>query len=183
MHETFLVRTVRRLPALLAIGLGAQVLLASTAPAFHISGATYTGATSAGGTVNFAVSGDGQSISQIGFTDPGPACPFASFTLFGSVPITNHHFSGSSSGSKTAFNGDFASKQSAQGTLSGAAAMCQLTWSATTTASPAGSEECKDAQAELKKAKKAVKKAQGNQQKKKAKKKLKRAKKSVAMFC
>jgi hypothetical protein len=164
--------------------------LATPAQAFHIDGATYNG-THAFGTVSFTVTPDGSGISRFGVsgTIPGNTCTFSGSetTYVQPLPIVNHAFNDTSP--PLTHSGSFNARQSASGTFriqTGAPFPCstgQVSWTASTTASPAGSEECQSAQAavdaaeqKVKKAKKKLKKAETEEQERKAKKKLKKAK-------
>jgi hypothetical protein len=183
----------RRLSTVAAIVCaGAFGALATPAAAFHIPGATYTGNHSAGGTMSFTVTADGSGLSNFNVVGPipGNTCTFSGSgtTYVQPLPIVNHAFNDTTP--PLTASGSFNARQSATGTFriqqSGPPVSCTtptFTWNATTTASPAGSEECKSAQAavdaaeqKVKKAKKKVKKADDEQEKKKAKKKLKKAK-------
>jgi hypothetical protein len=175
-----------------AVGLMA-CLLAGSAQAFHIPGATYS---SAVGNIrgSFTVSPDGSGITSVhGENLPGNTCTFITVdrTYTTPLPIINHAFNDTSP--SFTFRGSFQAKQSAQGVIrvrsTGGPVPCdtgELPFNATTTASAAGSEECKSAQAavdaaeqKVKKAKKKVKKADDEQEKKKAKKKLRKAKQEL----
>jgi len=177
------------------------LVLVPPAAAFHIPGATYDGTHAGGGTVSFTVTADGSGISS--FTVGGPVqgniCTFGGSTVTFSqpLPIVNHAFN-SSSGTTT-LNGTFGGVQQANGSFriktfppfscdSGA-----VTWTARTTASPAGSEECKNSMAavdnasqrvvrakgKVKKARRAVKKAKTPSAKAKARKRLREAKRKL----
>lgn len=182
-------------------GLVALALLtfAPSAVAFHIPGATYDGTHAGGGTVSFTLTADGSGISN--FTIGGPVqgniCTFSgsSITFVQPLPIVNHAFD-SSSGT-TAVNGSFGAVQQASGSFrikTFGPFSCDsgtVTWTARTSASPAGSEECKSATAALdaanrreakarasvKKANKAVQKAETPSAKAKARKRRREARK------
>jgi hypothetical protein len=179
----------------------ALLAFASPAAAFHIPGATYDGTHAGGGTVSFTVTADGSGLSS--FTVGGPVqgniCTFggSTVTFVQPLPIVNHAFN-SSSGTTT-LNGTFPGVQQASGSFriktfppfscdSGT-----VTWTARTTASPAGSEECKNATAavdnasrqeakakgKLKKASKAAQKAKTPSAKAKARKRRREARKKL----
>lgn len=182
--------------AALLAACGALLVGVYAAPAqgFHIAGATYDGTHAFGGTVSFTVTPDGSGLSIFSATGtiPGNSCTFtggSTTTYVQPLPILNHAFNDTAS--TTRKSGSFGAVQSASGTFqiqTGPPISCssqQVSWNATTTASPAGSEECANAQnavasAEdaVKKAKKKVQKADGTA-KKKAKKKLKKAKEEL----
>src|SRR2546423_906833 len=110
----------------------------STASANHIAGATYNGTHSAGGTVQFTVSGNGAAVTSFSFTDlPGDRCTFTQGSVTGNIPITNHAFS--TQGSAT-ISGSFPGIQTATGTLQvSLPSTCTsqaVTWNATTTSPP-----------------------------------------------
>jgi hypothetical protein len=182
-------------------------LAASPAQGHHIAGASYTGTYSLGGTVTFRVSGDGTTVDgyQTG-SAPTPIVgqPGGPFTCtinggsqnFLSAAIIDHEFEFPPFGAF--FKGSFASRQTATGTLQfvvggGACRSQVLTWSAGTTESPTGSEECKSANAAVAtakarvarakkavaRAKKAIKRAATTRAKAKARKKLKAAKRKL----
>lgn len=119
----------------------------------------------------------------------GSSCTFSGSdaTYNTPLPIVNHAFSDTTP--PLIVDGSFNGVQSASGSFklqTGAPFPCStptITWNATTTASPAGSEECRNAEQvvaaaeqKVKKAKKAVRKAETGREKRKAKKKLKKAK-------
>jgi predicted Zn-dependent peptidase len=197
---------------LLTIGAGLVVgVFAVAAQAFHIPGAPYTGSHSAsssllgpppppppppptpppctpggGAAVELVVSPDGLSVTCIRINNvPGSSCTI-NFSQTGNIPISNHSFSFSGGGD--VWSGSFQSVRSAQGTYRSTSGCITPTvnWTATTNASPAGTEECLNANAAVasaeqavKKAKKKVKKADDQEEKKKAKKKLKKAKQEL----
>jgi hypothetical protein len=182
-------RAARRILGWLPAVMVLSVINASPASAHHIKGATYTGTHSGGGAVSFTVTGDGSGISSVTATNvPAGSCTFEeSTTQYATpLPIQNHAFSDTTP--PMSFSGSFPGVQAAQGTvrITSFNPPCDsgdLTWNATTTASPAGSEECEEAKQAVKKAKKAVKKADSEQAKTKAKKKLKKAKQKQAAAC
>ncbi len=119
----------------------------STASAFHIPGATYIGTHSGGGAVIFDVSADGSTITRFRVENyKTEFCDVAVFELPG-APIVNNSFSFSSAALKFSYSGTFPGVQLAQGTFNDTeCATGTLTWTARTTASPAGSAECISAQ-------------------------------------
>jgi hypothetical protein len=85
----------------------------------HIPGATYSGAHTGGGSVEFDVSGDGSGITRFAATNiPGDNCTFDSLEInfVTPVPIVNHSFSRQVT-SGLSFDGSFASPGAASGTL------------------------------------------------------------------
>src|SRR5688572_16265759 len=86
------------MPRRLLVGvalLGFLSLAASPAAGHHIAGATYTGSGAAGGTVEFAVSGDGTSITRFEVTaPPGSGCSLPQFEQRypEGLAISNHSF-------------------------------------------------------------------------------------------
>lgn len=184
-------------------GLVALALLAfvPSAAAFHIPGATYNGTHAGGGTVSFTLTADGSGLTNFAIGGPiqGNICTFEGSTInfVQPLPIVNHAFN-SASGTTT-LNGSFPGVQQASGSFriktfppfscdSGT-----VSWTARTAASPAASEECKDANAavdsasgklkmakqKLRKAEKAVKKAKIPSAKKKARSRLRKARARV----
>lgn len=192
----------RRLRAALG-GLVALALLAfvPSAVAFHIPGATYNGTHAGGGTVSFTVTADGGGLSS--FTVGGPVqgniCTFggSTVTFVQPLPIVNHAFN-SSSGTTT-LSGAFTGVQQASGSFrikTFGPFSCDsgnVSWTARTSASPAGSEECRNATAavdnarrqeakakrRLKKAIKAVQKAETPSAKAKARKRRREARRKL----
>lgn len=179
----------------------ASLVFVSSATAFHIPAATYNGTHAAGGTVSFTLTADGSGLTNfnVGGPVPGNTCTFggSSITFTQPLPIINHAFS-SSSGTTT-LNGSFPGVQQASGSFriktfppfscdSGT-----VSWTARTTASPAGSEECKNATAavakakaklkaalrKLRKAEKALKEAETPSAKDQARSRVKKAKARV----
>src|SRR6476620_3611818 len=146
-------------------------LFAAPAAAFHIPGATYNGFVSGGGTISFRVSDDGSSVTNL---TVGPieteACSMGTKQYSGSTPIANNSFNNGE------VSGSFPSVQGAYGhtdiVVFGIPSSCRIraTWGAWTNASPAGSQECKAAQAEVKKWKRALNKAKKTGNEKKLKK-------------
>jgi hypothetical protein len=127
------------------------VALAPAAQAHQIPGATYRGS-QGGQSLEFDVSADGNAITRIQLSGKGDVCE-GTLTVTGSFPIINHAFNHPNA-DPLAFSGSFPSKQTAQGTLFmdvdlgppiGHCHVGPLSWSATTSASPAGSQECRDA--------------------------------------
>lgn len=189
-----------------SVALGGLVVLAllafvPSAAAFHIPGATYNGTHAGGGTVSFTLTADGSGLTS--FTVGGPVqgniCTFggSTITFVQPLPIVNHAFN-SSSGTTT-LNGSFPGVQQASGSFrikTFPPFSCDsgpVSWTASTTASPAASEECKSATAavdsasaklkaaeqKLRKAEKAVKKAKTPSAKKKARSRVRRARARV----
>jgi hypothetical protein len=179
------------------------LIMGSSAWAHHIPGATYLGTYSAGGTVKFTVSADGESVTgyQTGSAPtPIPGTAGGPFTctvdggsaVFVEEPILtkvaiDHEFWFLTPGG-TSFKGKFGSRQAASGAYriyagGGACVTPEMTWSARTTASPARSEECRTAKRRVRKAKKAVRKATDARSKAKAKKTLRRARKRQKRVC
>ncbi|HWM55141.1 MAG TPA: hypothetical protein VNO20_07125 [Solirubrobacterales bacterium] len=119
----------------------------STAGAFHIPSATYIGTHSGGGAVIFDVSADGSAVTRFRVENyKTEFCDVAVFELPG-APIVNNSFSFSSAALKFSYSGTFPGVQLAQGTFNDTeCATGTLTWTARTTASPAGSAECISAQ-------------------------------------
>lgn len=189
MRSYGVARSLWHVVAMLVAATVIQAPFAPSAAAHHIKGATYNGTHAGGGTISFVVTGDGSGISSVTATNvPGDSCTFESISQQYStpLPITNHAFNDSSP--PMTFSGSFPSVQRAQGTLrvTSSNPPCQtgdLTWNATTSSSPAGSEECQEAKQAVKKAKKALKKADSEQAERKARKKLKRAKRRQQAAC
>ena len=137
-------------------------LLASPAAAYHIPGADYSGAVSGGGSISFSVSGDGSSVTNLALTGPieRSGCTLNSTNYTQPTPITNNAFDNGE------VSGNFPNVRGAYGHLnvlvSSFPSSCRVTgtWSAITSASPAGSEECKAAQAQVKKTKRPLRKAE-----------------------
>jgi len=123
------------------------------ARAHHIPGATYRASLPDNGSLEFDVSADGTRITRIKLSGKGDVCEG---TLEGtnlSLPIVNHTFNHPNA-DPIAFSGSFPSKQTAQGTIAmdfdlgppvGHCHAGPVSWTATTTASAAGSDECRDA--------------------------------------
>ena len=148
------------LAAAIACGTLIASLLASPAAAFHIPGATYSGAVGGGGGISFSVSSDGSSVTNLTLTGIHAGdCTLSSKQYTQPVPITNNTFNNGE------VSGGFPNVRGAYGRLSivvsGITSSCTIatTWSAITSASPSGSAECKAAQAQVKKAKAALSKA------------------------
>jgi hypothetical protein len=187
-HRSF----VRRFATVAASAAMLGALFATEAGAFHIPGATYTGTHSYGGGVEFTVTPNGEGLSRFAATGsiPGSTCTFtggSTTTYVTPLPIVNHAFNDSSQAMPK--NGTFGSVQSAEGQFqirSTGAPSCNspvVTWNATTTASPANSEECKAATAKVKQAKRKVKQADTPEKKNKAKRKLRKAKQDQQKVC
>jgi hypothetical protein len=142
-------------------------LLASQAAAFHIPGAGYSGAVNGGGSISFTVSRDGSSVTNLTLTGIHMGdCTLDSKQYTQSTPIINQTFDNGE------VSGSFPNVQGAYGHLNVPGfgfPSCRITgtWSATTSASPSGSAECREAQAQIKKRKRALRKAEqkGNQAK------------------
>jgi hypothetical protein len=132
-----------------AAALATLTLGASTAMAFHIPGAFYTGTHSDGGTVSFLVSPDGAQVTGFRIEDyETEFCDVDFIRHNAGAPIVNNAFTFSSGLLEFGYSGSFPGVQLAQGTFSDTE--CEtgtLTWTARTTASPAGSAECIAAQA------------------------------------
>jgi hypothetical protein len=141
-------------------------LLASSAAAFHIPGADYSGAVNGGGSISFSVSRDGSAVTNLTLTGIHMGDCTVSSRQYSSTPITNQTFDNGE------LSGSFPNVRGAYGRLNVPGSgfdPCRIggTWSATTSASPSGSDECKAAQAQTKKRKHALRKAErrGNQAK------------------
>lgn len=139
----------------LIAGLGA-----APAPAFHIPGASYSGAVSGGGSITFGVSRDGESVINLTLTNlHSVTCDLSSAQYPQPVPIRKNSFTNGQ------VSGSFPNVQGARGSfdipVSTLLSSCRLTgtWSAITTADPRGSQECKTAQAHVKKWKRARRRA------------------------
>jgi hypothetical protein len=164
-------------------------VFATGASGFHIPGATYTGTHSYGGTVEFTVTPSGSGLSRFAATGtiPGSSCTFtggSSTTYVTPLPIVNHAFNDTAS--TTRKSGSFGSVQSSSGQFQINAGGCSspsVSWNATTTASPAESEECKSATAKVKRAERRLKQADTPSEKKKAKRKLKKARQEQRAVC
>lgn len=138
------------LVAVVASVLALSAALASSAAAFHIPGATYTGTLSGGGAVILDVSPGGTAVTRFRVENyPTPFCGTVGFLQqTGNIPIVNNSFSGGSSFFEFSYTGSFSGVQLAQGTFTDdECGTGTLTWTARTTASPAGSAECVAAQA------------------------------------
>jgi hypothetical protein len=158
------VKTVARRRALASATVFAALIVGVLAPpaeAFHIPGAAYSGSVSGGGTISFSVSGDGSSVTNLTLNGPigRSECTVDSKQYSQPIPITGQSFDNGE------VSGTFPNVQGAYGrfdiVVSGLLSSCRVTgtWSAITHADPAGSEECKAAQAEMTHAKRALKKA------------------------
>jgi hypothetical protein len=165
----------------------AGLLPASPALAFHIPGASYSGMVGGGGTIRFSVSGDGSSVTNLTLTDiHSNDCSVSSRQYGQPIPVVNNSFQNGE------VSGDFPNVQGAYGRVSilvaGFPSSCRIatTWSATTRASPAGSEECKSAQRQVKKTKHALRKATKTGSERKIRQKRHRWRAAVAkrnQFC
>jgi len=141
-------RTYRSFIAIVAAVAMLMVGGASTASAFHIPGASYVGTHSDGGEVSFRVALDGTTIRSFRVEDyETEFCDVEFIQHTAGAPIVNHAFTFSSGLLEFSYSGTFPGVQVAQGTFNDTE--CDtgtLTWTARTTASPAGSEECIAAQ-------------------------------------
>jgi hypothetical protein len=185
------VKTVTQRRALASAAVFAALaagVLAPKAVAFHIPGAAYSGTVSGGGTISFSVSGDGSSVTNLTLNGPiGRAeCTVDSKQYRQPIPITGQSFDNGE------VSGSFPDVQGAYGrfniVVSGLLSSCRITgtWSAITRADPAGSEECKTAQADMTHAKRALKKARraGNERKiRKLRQRWAKAKSRRDQFC
>jgi hypothetical protein len=179
----------------------ASLIFVPAAAAFHIPGATYNGTHAGGGTVSFTVTPDGSGLSSFSIGGPvqGSICTFggSTVTFVQPLPIVNHAFN--SSTGTTTLNGSFGGVRQASGSFRiktfppFACDSGTVTWTAQTAASPAGSEECKNAtvavdgarqreakaKSRLKKASRAVQKAGTPSAKAKARKRQRQAKRKL----
>jgi hypothetical protein len=162
--------TVRTRWALIAAAASCVAVLAgavaSPAGAFHIPGAQYSGYVSGGGSISFTVSRDGSAVTNLTI---GPItagnCTQPSKQYAQPIPIAKNSFDNGE------VSGGFPNVRGAYGhysiAVSGVLSSCRVagTWSAITGASPRGSQECRSAQARLKKIKRRLRKANatGNQ--------------------
>ena len=125
----------------IALAVGA---LASSAGANHVPGATYNGNVDGGGTIQFTVSPDGASVSQLRLANvPGSICIFTEATFSGTYAVSGEPHGFSTGTSTTNFvNGTFHVVQGAQGSLrlrTFAPPYCDTgtkSWSATTPTAP-----------------------------------------------
>jgi len=149
-------RQVRRWCVLAAV-LAWVVAIVPEAQAHQIPGATYRGSLPNGGSLEFDVSSDGTAITRVRVTGKGDVCEGTLDVTGLNILITNHTFSHSDA-DPVSFSGSFPSKQTAQGTLAldvdlgppiGHCHAGPVSWTATTTSSAAGSEECKSAVAAI----------------------------------
>src|SRR5690349_22911359 len=146
------------------IAIAAAALIAafpSPSGAFHIPGGSYSGYVSGGGTIAFTVSGDGSAVTNLTVTGPvTPAnCTWSGAQYSQPIPIANNAFdNGQVSGAFPNVQGAYGHFNVVVSSLTGS---CRATgsWSAVTTASPWGSEECQSAQALTKHRKAALHKA------------------------
>jgi hypothetical protein len=176
----------RFVPSLSAIAVVA-LAVAAPASAHHIPGATYEGQHSQGGRVSFTVTSDGEGISSFSAYGPirGDTCTFGSSgepittTYVTPLPIIDNTFEDT----RGPFfkEGTFGDVQQATGTFRATTSggfRCdsgQLTWTATTTASPARSQECRSATAAVRRARAAVRRARTPRAKRRARARLRRA--------
>lgn len=124
------------------LALAWTIIPASPAGANHIPGATYNGSIGGGGTISFTISPDGSAVTTIQIMNV-PACGITDSTQTGTVPIVDHAFNDTSAPLKA--SGTFPGPQSAQGTVQASTFVpsCDtgpLSWTATTTATPAPGE-------------------------------------------
>jgi hypothetical protein len=143
----------------LACGALLACLLPSAAAAFHIPGAAYSGPVSGGGSIGFSVASDGSSVTNLTLSGIHAGDCMLGSKQYPPTPITNNAFDNGE------VSGGFPNVQGAYGRLNilvpGPLSSCRITgtWSAITRADPAGSAECKTAQAQVKKKKRALTKA------------------------
>jgi hypothetical protein len=110
---------------------GVMSLVATPAYAHHIPGATYRGMTPAGGTVELDVSADGAAVTRfVAAGVPGACGGTVSKSFTGSLPIVDHAFS-SDPADSIRFQGSFASRGQATGSLMEAScANAAVSWTA-----------------------------------------------------
>jgi hypothetical protein len=153
-----------------ACGMLVASLLACSAAAFHIPGATYSGPVGGGGSISFSVSSNGSSVTNLTLTGIHSFnCTLSSKQYAQPIPITNNVFDNGE------VSGGFPNVRGAYGHLNvpvSGIPSCRIatTWSAITSASPRGSAECKAAQAQVRKTKAALAKAKRRGNEKKIKK-------------
>jgi hypothetical protein len=118
--------------------LGVLLLATASAHANHIPGATYRGTSATGGTVEFDVSADGNSVTRFVATDVRTACGgVISKSFTGALPIATHAFS-SDPADAIRFEGSFPSMGTAAGSLiDSSCAGPAVTWTAATDAAAA----------------------------------------------
>jgi hypothetical protein len=158
-----------RVSRVICLAGAATCLLATPAAAFHIPGADYSGYASGGGSISFTVSSDGSSVTNLALNGPIRTgdCTLSSAHYSQPVPIRNNNFDNGE------VSGGFPNVRGAYGHFSipvaGFPTSCRVagTWSAITAADPAGSAECKKAQARVRKKKHALNRAKrrGNEAK------------------
>jgi hypothetical protein len=145
--------------AAIACAVAIAGLGAAPAAAFHIPGASYGGEASGGGSITFSVSRDGKSVTNLTLTNLHSVTCDASSAQYAQLPITKNSFNNGQ------VSGSFPNVQGARGRfdipVSTLLTSCRVTgtWSAITTANPKGSQECKTAQARVKKWKRARRRA------------------------
>lgn len=188
-----------RLAALVAVVTTATLMVASTAWGNHIRGATYRGTHDGGGTVDFQVSSDGKRITRFKATSiQGNTCTVGAVeSIFpgSSGPRIDrfHGFEGRADGGRSLdFGGAFLVKQRAKGTFfydSGddpfrpTCLSKVMNWTARTSASPAGSDECRSAKRFLRKARRALRRATTIRAKRKARGDLRSARREHGREC
>jgi hypothetical protein len=149
--------------ALLAMSCAAllSAQLTSPAAAFHIPGASYSGYAS-GGSITFIVSSDGSSVTNLTLNGVHAGDCAVRPRQYQPIPINDNSFDNGE------VSGNFPNVRGAYGRLNivvpGLLSSCRVTgtWSAVTSADPSGSQECKSAQAKVKKRKRAMLKAERN---------------------
>jgi hypothetical protein len=155
---------VRGASAAIAIAFATLVAgqLAAPAAAFHIPNAAYSGYASGGGSISFQISSDGSSVTNLTLNGPieSNGCTTGTKQYSQPIPISNNSFdNGEVSGSFPNVRGAYGHFNIA---VAGLPMSCRVTgtWSAITGASPAGSKECKQAQAKTHKIKRALRRAE-----------------------
>lgn len=147
-------------------------LLASPAVAFHIPGADYSGYASGGGSISFSVSRDGSSVTNLTLNGPIEIndCTLNTTHYDQPIPIKKNSFdNGQVSGGFPNVRGAYGHFNivGSRSSISLMPTSCRVegTWSAITSADPAGSKECKQAKAKTRKRKRALRRAKrsGNQ--------------------
>jgi hypothetical protein len=188
-------RATRRFLALLSAAilgglLGASAALAYTPSELSIPGATYTGTNNVDGTVSFTISNDGSAVTNFHYVDDDTGFKCNKALNVASIPIdhvlngderfTNGDiFSDNDAGIPPGVvwvDGRFREPQQSSGIIvkddCGTDQYLCCAWTATTTASPAGSKQCQRSLKQRKKAKKKLKNASTPSEKRKAKKQL-----------
>jgi hypothetical protein len=176
------------------VGVAAGLVAALPAQAYHIPGATYEGTHSQGGRVSFTVTSDGEGLSSFSAYGPirGSTCTFGSSgepittTYVQPLPIVDHTFEDTTQPFFS--NGSFREVQGADGTFrarttSPSCDTGELTWNASTTASPARSEECRRARAARRRAQRAVRRARSRRARRRAQQRLRRARRTERADC